>query len=51
MLPKVAAVRTALHAGVSSARIVDGRGDHAMLLEIVSEAGCGTRIMARRRLS
>jgi len=46
MLPKVAAVRTALDAGVSSAHIVDGRGDHAMLLEIISHAGCGTRILA-----
>jgi acetylglutamate kinase len=46
MLPKVAAVRAALQAGVGSAHIVDGRGDHAMLLEIISHAGCGTRVLA-----
>jgi len=44
MLPKVAAVRAALQAGVGSAHIVDGRRDHAVLLEVLTDAGCGTRV-------
>ncbi len=46
MVPKVAAVRTALQAGVRSAHIVDGRVDHALLLEILTDAGCGTKVVA-----
>jgi acetylglutamate kinase len=44
MIPKVAAVRRALEAGVSSAHIIDGRVEHAVLLEIVTDAGCGTKV-------
>jgi acetylglutamate kinase len=46
MVPKLAAVRTALEAGVRSAHIVDGRADHALLLEVLTDAGCGTKIVA-----
>jgi len=46
MVPKVAAVRAALQAGVRSAHIVDGRVDHALLLEILTDAGCGTKVVA-----
>ncbi len=44
MLPKVAAVRQALAAGVASAHIVDGRVEHAVLLEVLTDAGCGTKV-------
>jgi acetylglutamate kinase len=44
MLPKVAAVRRALEGGVKSAHIVDGRVEHAVLLEILTDAGCGTKV-------
>ena len=44
MLPKVAAVRQALEAGVASAHIVDGRVEHAVLLEVLTDAGCGTKV-------
>lgn len=44
MLPKVAAVERALTAGVGSAHIIDGRVEHAMLLEVLTDAGCGTKI-------
>jgi acetylglutamate kinase len=44
MLPKVAAVRHALEGGVKSAHIVDGRVEHAVLLEVLTDAGCGTKI-------
>jgi acetylglutamate kinase len=46
MLPKVAAVRRSLEAGVGSAHIIDGRVEHAVLLEILTDAGCGTKITA-----
>jgi acetylglutamate kinase len=44
MLPKVAAVRRALEAGVTSAHVIDGRVEHAVLLEILTDAGCGTKV-------
>ena len=40
----VGAVRRALEAGVASAHIVDGRVQHAVLLEILTDAGCGTKV-------
>lgn len=46
MIPKVAAVRRALEAGVGSAHIIDGRVEHAVLLEIMTDAGCGTKVTA-----
>jgi len=46
MIPKVAAVRRALEAGVRSAHIIDGRVEHAVLLEILTDAGCGTKVVA-----
>ena len=44
MVPKVAAVRRALEAGVASAHIIDGRVEHAVLLEVLTDAGCGTKV-------
>ncbi|MFA4965890.1 MAG: acetylglutamate kinase [Thermoleophilia bacterium] len=46
MVPKVGAVRRALEAGVASAHIIDGRVEHAVLLEILTDAGCGTKVTA-----
>ena len=46
MVPKVAAVRKALESGVGSAHIIDGRVEHAVLLEIMTDAGCGTKVTA-----
>jgi len=46
MLPKLAAVREALRAGVGSAHVVDGRQEHAVLLEVLTDAGCGTKVVA-----
>jgi acetylglutamate kinase len=45
MIPKVNAVRRALEAGVTSAHIIDGRVEHALLLEVLTDAGCGTKIV------
>jgi len=44
--PQLAAVRRAVEAGVASAHIIDGRVEHALLLEVLTDAGCGTKIVA-----
>lgn len=48
MIPKVDCAVTALHAGVRKCHIVDGRQEHAILLEIFTDAGIGTEIVRRR---
>jgi acetylglutamate kinase len=45
MIPKVQAATAALAAGVSKVHIVDGRVDHAVLLEIFTKTGIGTEIV------
>jgi acetylglutamate kinase len=44
MITKVHAVRRALEAGVGSAHVIDGRVEHAVLLEILTDSGCGTKV-------
>ena len=44
MLPKVACALDAVHSGVKTAHIIDGRVDHAVLLELLTDAGVGTLI-------
>jgi acetylglutamate kinase len=44
MLPKLAAVRDALTGGVGAAHIIDGRVPHAVLMEILTAAGIGTKV-------
>ena len=44
MRPKLAAAIDAIHGGVSSAVIVDGRVPHSLLLELFTDAGLGTKI-------
>ena len=44
MRPKLAAALDAIHGGVSSAHIVDGRVPHSLLLELFTDAGQGTMI-------
>ncbi|GJM12740.1 MAG: acetylglutamate kinase [Pseudohongiella sp.] len=46
MLPKVECALNAVKKGVSSATIVDGRVEHAVLLEIFTDEGVGTLISA-----
>jgi acetylglutamate kinase len=46
MLPKVEACLTALDGGVRKAHIIDGRQDHAVLLEVFTDRGIGTEIVA-----
>lgn len=45
MLPKVNACRRSLSAGVGKTHIVDGRVQHALLLEIYTRTGIGTEIV------
>jgi acetylglutamate kinase len=45
MIPKVQAAVSALEAGVSKVHIVDGRVQHAVLLEIFTQTGIGTEII------
>lgn len=44
MLPKVRCALDAVHAGVRSAHIIDGRVPHALLLEVLTDEGVGTLI-------
>jgi len=44
MLPKIQCALGAIRAGVQSAHIVDGRVEHAVLLEIFTDEGVGTLI-------
>ena len=46
MLPKVHACLSALKGGVRKTHIIDGRVSHALLLEIFTDAGIGTEIVA-----
>jgi acetylglutamate kinase len=47
MLPKVRCALDAVAAGVKCAHIIDGRIDHALLLEIFTDSGVGTLIHAQ----
>ncbi|GIX27850.1 acetylglutamate kinase [Pelomicrobium sp. G1] len=47
MLPKIAAALDAARSGVKSVHIIDGRVEHAVLLEVLTDEGVGTLIKAR----
>lgn len=47
MLPKIAAALDAAKSGVKSVHIIDGRVEHALLLEILTDQGVGTLIRSR----
>jgi len=44
MLPKIAAALDAARSGVKAVHIIDGRVEHALLLEIMTDQGVGTLI-------
>ncbi len=44
MIPKVETCVQAVEGGVDAAVILDGRGEHAVLLEMFTEHGAGTLI-------
>lgn len=47
MIPKTKCATDALKAGVASAHIIDGRIDHAVLLELLTDRGIGTLLLRR----
>ena len=47
MLPKVRCALRAVQAGVRTATITDGRVEHAVLLEILTDTGVGTQVRGR----
>lgn len=46
MLPKIEAALSSVESGVRKAHIIDGRVPHALLLEIFTDQGVGTEIIA-----
>jgi acetylglutamate kinase len=46
MIPKVGSALKAVQGGVSAAHIIDGRVEHAVLLELFTDEGVGTLIQA-----
>jgi acetylglutamate kinase len=46
MLPKIGSALDAVKRGVKSSHIIDGRVDHALLLEVLTNEGVGTMIRA-----
>ena len=46
MIPKVNCCKAALDGGVAKAHIIDGRQEHAILLEIFTRKGVGTELVA-----
>ena len=49
MIPKIETCLAAVAQGVGAAVILDGRVPHAILLELFTEHGIGTQILAARR--
>jgi acetylglutamate kinase len=47
MLPKVQCALDAVHAGVKTAHIIDGRVEHAVMLDLFTDEGVGTLIRSR----
>ena len=48
MIPKVNCCLEALNGGVKKAHIIDGRKDHAILLEVFTKGGVGTEIVPEK---
>ncbi len=49
MIPKTRCATDALSGGVNSAHIIDGRVEHAVLLELFTDQGVGTLLLSRPR--
>jgi acetylglutamate kinase len=47
MLPKISSALDAARSGVKSVHIIDGRVEHALLLEVLTDEGVGTLIRAK----
>lgn len=49
MLPKIRSALDAVHSGVQTSHIIDGRVPHAVLLEVFTDVGVGTLIHGRSK--
>jgi acetylglutamate kinase len=49
MLPKISCALQAVQNGVNTAHIIDGRVNHAVLLEVLTDEGVGTLITSNKR--
>jgi len=49
MIPKTRCATDAISGGVNSVHIIDGRVEHAVLLELFTDQGVGTLLLARSR--
>jgi len=47
MIPKLLACAEAVEGGVASAHMIDGRAEHAILVELFTDQGIGTMVCAR----
>jgi acetylglutamate kinase len=47
MLPKISSALDAVKNGVNTCHIIDGRVEHALLLEVLTDEGVGTLIRRR----
>jgi acetylglutamate kinase len=47
MLPKIRCAIEAVQSGVKSAHIIDGRVEHAVMLDLFTDTGVGTLIRGR----
>jgi acetylglutamate kinase len=47
MLPKISSALDAAKGGVKSVHIIDGRVEHALLLEVLTDEGVGTLIRSK----
>ena len=47
MIPKLLACADAVDGGVGSAHIIDGRAEHALLIELLTDEGIGTMVDRR----
>jgi len=46
LIPKVQCALDAVQGGVGKAHVIDGRVEHAVLLEIFTDRGIGTELVA-----
>ena len=46
MVPKIEACLRAVESGVSSAHVIDGRIPHCVLVELLTDEGSGTKVVA-----
>jgi acetylglutamate kinase len=51
MLPKIQCALEAVKGGVTSSHIIDGRVEHAVLLEIFTDSGVGTLITNQQQVA